>query len=147
MNSDDYDDPVLEARWLAEQRANVQRYLEGESVLHGNISPEPEWFLAPYISLWTVESLKTPGSPGWWAISGDLPTDYLRAADAATARGALREFAQRWTEVSACMLRGEQHPTVKIGNEKNRQNLGDLLQQRAEILQQWANDDVMWEPS
>ena len=146
MIGDNYDDPVLEAKWLAEQRTNIQRYLERESVLHGNVAPEPEWFLAPCISVWTVESLKIPGAPGWWAISGDLPTDYLIAADATTARGALREFARRWAEVSACMLRGEEHPTVKIGTEGNRRELGDLLQRRAEIIQQWADDDTMWEP-
>jgi Domain of unknown function (DUF4826) len=144
MSSDDYDDPKLEAEWLAKQRTIVQQYLQAEGVQHRGVASEPDWFIAPYVCVWTVESMKAPSAVGWWAISGDLPTDYLSGHDATDAREALAAFAERWREVSAYMLRGEQHPTVKIGQASNRGELGDLLSRRAKIIEDWAHDDEMW---
>ena len=145
MSSDDYDDPKLEAQWLAAQRGIVQRYLQGQGVLHRGVSPEPDWFIAPYVSIWTVNSMKTPGKIGWWAISGDLPTDYLSGHDATNARSALAAFAARWREVSAYMLRGEVHPTVRIGGSSTRRELGDLLSRRAQVIEDWTRDDEFWQ--
>jgi hypothetical protein len=144
MSNDNYDDPELQAQWLAERRANVERYLRTEGVRHRGVAAKPEWFVAPYVSVWTVESMKTPGGVGWWAISGDVPTDYLSGHDASDVRSALAEFAGRWREVSGYMLRGEEHPTVTIGRPENQRELGDLLSIRAEIIQSWADDDEMW---
>lgn len=145
MSSEDYDDPKLEAQWLVDQRAIVQRYLESQGVRHGGVAPESDWFIAPYVSVWSVESMKTPGVVGWWAISGDLPTDYLSGHDATDARAALVAFAERWREVSVYMLRGEEHPTVRIGGTIDRRALGDLLGRRAQIIEEWAHDDEMWQ--
>ncbi len=145
MSSDDYDGPKFEAQWLAEQRANVQRYLQDEGVQHRGVASEPEWFVAPYVSVWTVESMKVPGKVGWWAISGDLPTDHLSGHEATDARAALAAFAKRWNEVSVYMRRGEEHPTVKIGRPDNRHELGDLLNRRAKLIQEWTHDNEMWQ--
>lgn len=145
MNSDEYDDPTLEAKWLSEQRDNVQRYLRNEGVQHRGVASEPEWFVAPYVSVWTIESMVAPGVVGWWAISGDLPTDYLGGGDATDARTALIAFADRWREVSSYMLRGEEHPTIRIGRSRDWRKLGDLLQRRAQIIEDWSNDDEMWQ--
>jgi Domain of unknown function (DUF4826) len=145
MSKDDYDDPKREAQWLAEQRANVERYLQGECLLYREVASKPAWFLAPYVSVWIVESMRVPGAIGWWAISGDLPTDYLNGNDAKDARGALAAFATRWREASDYMLRGEDCPSVRIGNASNRRELGDLLLRRAEIIEDWTRDDEMWQ--
>jgi hypothetical protein len=144
MNSADYDDPELEAQWLTEQRENVQRYLQREEVRHQGVALQPDWFVAPYVSVWRVESKARPGAVGWWAVSGDLPTDYLSSHDATDARSALAAFAVRWREVSACMLRGQEHRDVRIGERGNRRELGELLGRRAQIFQEWADDDTMW---
>lgn len=144
MNSANYDDPKVEARWLAEQRENVERYLQREEVRHRGVAPRPDWFVAPYVSIWRIESLKKPGVVGWWAVSGDLPTDYLSGHDATDARCALAAFAARWRDASASMLRGEEHPDVSIGDSENRRELGDLLCRRAQVFREWADDDAMW---
>jgi hypothetical protein len=145
MKSDDYDDPRLEAEWLAKQRNIVEGYLRDEGIRHNGVASEPVWCLAPYGAIWEVESLYAPGTVGWWAISGDLPTDYLSGGDAVDGRTALGAFAKRWFEVSGYMLRGESHPTVKIGPPEMRRQLGDLLKRRASILEEWASDDKMWQ--
>ena len=144
MKSGEFDDPAIAAQWLAEQRERVIRYLDGQEVRHRGVAPEPEWFVAPYVSLWRVESFAKPGALGWWAISGDLPADHLSGRDALDARGALREFARQWHEVAAYMLRGKEHPTMRIGNPENREELGDLLRRRADIFIRWAEDDEIW---
>jgi hypothetical protein len=144
MSSDDYDDPKLEAQWLTEQRDNVQQYLKDQGVQHRGVASEPEWFVAPYVSVWAIKSIERLGEIGWWAVSGDLPTDYLSGHDATDARTALAAFAKRWREVSSYMLRGEAHPTIKIGRPDDCQKLGDLLCKRSEIIEEWSNDDAMW---
>src|SRR5690242_10700557 len=100
MSSKDYDDPQLEAQWVAEQRENVMSYLQSEGVQHGGVAAEAEWFLAPYVSVWIARSMKKPDTVGWWVISGDLPTDYLSGNEASDVRTALAAFAARWNEVS-----------------------------------------------
>jgi len=84
----DYDDPEVEAQWFAERREEVTNYLKGEGVTHGQIGDEPAWHVTPYVSVWAVESLKSPGSVGWWAICGDMPNDYVSASKASNPKEA-----------------------------------------------------------
>jgi hypothetical protein len=140
----DYDDPEVEAAWLAEQRALVEKYLDREEIRYKGVANEPDWFVVPYVSIWVVESSSAPGKVGWWVISGDVPPDYLPGDSAVDAREAVREFGSRWLEVSAYMLRGERHPEINIGPPEMRRELGDLLKRRASILEEWASDDDLW---
>jgi len=51
----------------------------------GHIGPRggdvPAFHVSPYVSLWAVRSKKTPDAVGCGIIAGDLPTDYLSAAE------------------------------------------------------------------
>lgn len=145
MCGNEDDDSQSEAEWLEKQRSKVIQYLQNQGVQHGGVALEPAWFIAPCVSLWIIWSGKRKDAIGWWAISGDLPTDYLSGHDAGNPRTALGAFARIWAEVSDCMVRGEEHPIVKIGNPENRRHLGDLLGRRAKIYQEWCNDDGLWE--
>ena len=139
-----YDNPKAEASWLGKQRDQSVAYIEKQGIERRGVSEEPEWFVAPYVSLWTVEFGENPGAIGWWVISGDLPTDYISSNDATDPRSALAAFAARWEEVSTYMLRGEDHPTIRIGNLENRKELGDLLLRRSRMLKEWVSDDSVW---
>lgn len=139
-----YDDPEVESKWLSAQRENVKEYLRTQGVRFRNVPSKPDWFIAPYVSIWRVEPEATPGALAMFAISGDLPTDYLSERSVGDARAAMAAFAARWREVSAFMMRGEEHPTVKIGNPEQRRELGELLSARAGIVQDWADDEEMW---
>ena len=141
----DYDNPEIEAKWFAECRVEVAEYLKHEGVTHGKIGEKPAWSVAPYVSIWAIESHKSPGSVGWWAISGDLPNDYVSGSSAGTPQEAMRAIASLWKEKSQYMARGERHPTFVIGTGENDEELASMLSSRAEMLLEWANDQEVWE--
>ena len=138
-------DDIDEEAWLAERRKEVAAYLARERLEHGRIALDASWCVAPYVSLWQIESLKSPRRTGWWAICGDHPTDYISANDLYEPREVLRAIGERWLEVSSFMQRGIPHPTITIGSRANAKELGELLRTRAELLIQWADDESVWE--
>ena len=142
--TDDTFDAAAEEAWVAEQRNKVADYLQREGVQHGEIGEWPAWHLQPHLAVLAIESRVAPGRMGWWAISGDCPTDYVSFHDADHPREAMRHFARQWAEVSSYMLRGEPHPETTIGTPDQWPELGDLLRRRSQILQQWADDDSIW---
>jgi hypothetical protein len=141
----DYDDSDVEAQWYVDRRNEVEECLSREGVAHGQVGEAPAWSVAPYVSIWAVESLENPGRVGWWAISGDLPNDYVSAKGINCPRDAMRAIATLWREASEHMLRGEKHPTFSIGVGDSDEELAPLLASRAKTLLGWADDPEVWE--
>lgn len=139
------DDPAVEARWLDEQRSVVEDYLKHERLQHGGVAELPDWFLAPYVSIWRVVSPSHPPATGWWAISGDLPTDYRSSSEAKDARGAMGAFAERWRSLAEAMARDEPGSETSIGQREDWPELQPLLASRAQILSDWSQADALWE--
>src|SRR6266511_3109378 len=95
-DSDRYDDPAVEASWLKDEHERVLAYLERQGVSHGGVPDRPDWFVAPYLAVWRVGSLKAPGAIGWWVASGDIPIDCISSEGAPGPREALVEFSEQW---------------------------------------------------
>lgn len=133
-----------EQAWLKTQRREVVAYLRKEGVDHLGVGNYPAFHFHPYLALWAVQSKKAPGWVGWWAISGDLPTDYISRGRVAHPRSALRAFARKWREISGYMLRGEQHPSITIGSPEQWPELGELLRRRALMIQHLVDDGDLW---
>jgi hypothetical protein len=146
MSEPDYDDPAVEERWCEQRQAEVVDYLKQQGVKHGRVGEWPAWHIAPYVSLWAIESAARPDWVGWWAVCGDLPTDTISADSAEHPRDALRAIAKRWLDVAARAKRGEPHPTITIGDPDKQAELLPLLERRGGILLAWANDDGCWGP-
>lgn len=144
MNSDKYDDPVIEEQWCNEQRLHVIEYIKEQKIECGEIGEWPAWHVAPYVAIWAIESKKKPSWIGWWVISGDLPIDYISAAMVKHPRDAMRQFVKNWAEVSDYMLRGESHPSITIGKPSDWPLLGDLLKRRSELLAKFSEDNSIW---
>jgi hypothetical protein len=130
--------------WLETERKHALDYLREQRVEHLGIGEGPAFQVHPYLALWAVQSQRSPGSIGWWVITGDLPADYISGIEANHSRDALREFARQWLEVSDFMLRGEAHPDYRIGTPDRWPELGDLLRRRAEVIQRYADDNEIW---
>jgi uncharacterized protein DUF4826 len=141
----DYDDPVAEAQWFAERRAEVTAYLQRERVDHGRVGERPAWHIAPYVSVWTIESKQSPRWVGWWVICGDVPTDYVSATTIKHPRDAVRAIAQEWREQARLMANADGHPDTRIGRVEDRVSLALLLATRASTLLDLADDDCRWE--
>jgi len=137
-------DDVDEEAWLCDRRKQVAEYLANEHVEHGRIALEAAWYVAPYVSLWQIENLKTPRRNGWWVICGDHPTDYISASGLDEPREVLRAIGDRWLDVSTFMRHGIPHPSMTVGSMENAKELGELLHSRAKLLIQWADDDCIW---
>jgi hypothetical protein len=130
--------------WIEAERKQAEDYLREQGVDHLGVGEFPAFHVHPYLALWAVQSKSSPGSIGWWAITGDLPTDYISSNEGRHPREALRAFARHWRKVSGCMLRGEPHPDYRIGTSDESSELGGLLGRRAEIIQRYADDDEIW---
>ncbi|HEV2748674.1 MAG TPA: DUF4826 family protein [Allosphingosinicella sp.] len=142
----DYDDPDVEDAWCEERLGEVAAYVRDQRIPHRSIGEWPAWHVAPYVSIWALESATRPGWVGNWVICGDLPTDHVGKAEAEDPREAVRAFARRWREAAPLMGRGESHAEVMIGRTpEERKSLAPLLQSRAELLARWAEDDEIWE--
>jgi len=148
MPNPDYDEPDVEERWCFEQQRNVAEYLRAQKVKHGRIGEWPAWHVAPYASIWAIESLAHPEWIGWWAISGDLPTDYISSADVKPPqhpRKAMRVFAQNWMGVVNAWKEGREVENTRIGDASSHDEVGPLLEARAKLLMEWAENDSLWE--
>ena len=101
--------------------------------------------VAPYASIWVVESIASPGSVGWWVISGDLPTDYTSGLGISDPRSAVAAFAKLWESAAAKMERGEHLDDFTVGSAENALELAPLLKSRAGLLSEWVHDDLCWD--
>ncbi len=129
-----------EAKWAASQRLRVVDYLSAERCAHGGVSLEPRWFLAPYIAIWAVRSNLDSGRIGWWAISGDVPTDYITCTHERDDADVLLSFANVWKSAAGFMAKGEWAPNFQIGPPGRQKEFATILLSRAEFLEDYAND-------
>lgn len=138
-------DEVVEEAWCESQRQNVIEYLSRERLQHGKVGEWPAWHVYPHVSVWAIESVVQPGWVGWWAISGDVPTDCITCGSERTPRAAVREFGLRWKEAAAAMAEGRKLEEFTIGVPEHAPTLGPLLASRARTLLDWADDDEIWD--
>lgn len=140
-----------EAAWVAAQRDVVISYLKSQRVEHAGVSLEPRWFLSPYVAIWAVRSKAAPDRVGWWAISGDLPTDYATCTHERDDADVLMTFSRRWAAAAAKMAVGENLPGWRVGPPGSEREFAPLLLSRAEVLEDFAQrmraDDESAEPT
>jgi len=130
--------------WVATERANVESYLKREKVEHLGVGDWPAYSYAPNIAIWAIQSKIKPGFVGWWAISGDCPTDYMSRGKADHPRKAVSYFAKIWRKTARLMSAGKPNPELKIGKKKEWATLAPLLKSRSEFLDQLSRNEIFW---
>ncbi len=131
--------------WVKQQRKIVIAYLMNECIDNPNVGEWPAFEVAPHFAIWAVESKRIKGKIGWWAFSGDCPTDYVSESGKCHPRAALKDLIKSWKECIPYMKQGRQAPSTKFGTEANVKELGSLLEKRISILEDWYGDDGLWE--
>ena len=127
--------------WCDARREDVIEHLaQQEGLTHGEVGDWPAWHFAPYVSLWAVESVASPGMVGWWAIAGDVPTDYCSAADCQHPRLAVARIAETWLDAVANTEPGAE----TLAGTSLAASLGPTVAGRAALLLKMAADDSAW---
>jgi hypothetical protein len=148
MSKPNYDDLEVQENWCIEQQKIVANYLRSQNLQHGRISDRPAWYVAPVASIWEIESLARPNFIGWWAICGDMPTDYISAADVSPPqhpRDVMRAFAKNWVALVQAWKQGREIENTQIADPNSKEKLGPLIEARASLLMGWADNDSLWE--
>lgn len=133
------------AAWNRFMRERVISYLEGQGIDSPQVGDWPAFEVAPKFGIWCVESKKQEGKIGWWVFAGDCPTDYVSEDGQCHPRAALANLVKRWRGCIPHMKDGRQPPDINFGDGSNIRELGDLLERRVGILQDWIADDDLWE--
>jgi len=126
--------------WCGDRRTQVEVYLSHQGLLHGEIGDWPAWHVAPYVSIWAIESISAPGWVGWWVICGDLPTDYCSADDCRHPRLALKRILDSWSTALDKFKPGD----ATIGTTSLAGSLAPLLRDRIGILADFIVDEAAW---
>jgi Domain of unknown function (DUF4826) len=136
-----------EEQWCQSQRCTVAEYLRSQNVTHGRIGEWPAWHVAPYVSIWAIESHARPEWIGWWVVAGNLPTDYISASEIEPPqhpRKAIKALAERWLRMLEAWSEGRDYQGIRIAHQHSNNELALLLDSRAQLLIGWAQDDALW---
>jgi len=131
--------------WVDKERKDVELYLTKHGINKPNVGPWPAFEMAPHFAIWAVESKKIAGKIGWWAFSGDCPTDYVSEDGKCHPRNALKILLENWKQYIPYMKAGRQPPNTKFVDEANLPLLGELLEKRVALLNEWLENDELWE--
>jgi len=137
--SSPYDDPEVEQAWIAECHGKLLQRLAEDGLVHGAVHDDPISYAPGLACVWSIEGPDGPGTVGWWAINGDLPTTYLPTVDLPDPPSFLRAVGQRWRSIADAL--GHGRPGIA---PEDRRSSGILLW-RAGLLERWADDDRVWE--
>lgn len=130
--------------WVMQQREQVIQYLQAQNVIHNGVGNWPAFEIAPHFAIWAIQSKITNGKVGWWAFSGDIPTDYISGLNISDPRQALGHLLKTWQEYLPNLKQGLNPLGVQIGNENNKKELGDLLERRILFLTRFYEDNELW---
>jgi hypothetical protein len=129
---------------LGAARRQVVHYLDHFKMRYSEVPAAPAWQVAPEVYLWRVYGFQSDVQPAWFAISGNLPTDYVTSDSAPDLRAAVRYFARLWLEAADCMKAGKSHRSFSIGTPDQWPQLQLLLRDRAQLLAGFSEDEALW---
>jgi hypothetical protein len=80
-----------------------------------------------------------------WVISGEVPTDYVGTATAATPREAARHFALKWQLDATRYLDPSVQDSLGAEQKDSWEHIGERLARKAEALFDLVENESLWQ--
>ncbi|MCF1426607.1 MAG: DUF4826 family protein [Shewanella sp.] len=127
----------MQQQWVREQFQKANKFLAEKGVIPGKVLTDKSRYLVPFLAVWKVEASQ-PKKQQYWVISGDLPTDYVPADVAPTARDAIKHFSLTW------QLKAENLIQSGVVRDPTQARFANLLVARAQSLYEMQEDEKLW---
>jgi hypothetical protein len=130
--------PMTEAEiqeWVRLQFQRANLHLAEQGIVMESVAVAESRYLPPLIAIWKIHGLNKTVV---WAISGDVPVDYLPVAVAADAREAIKHFSYRW------QMKAQQIIDNGISDNTSADYV-QLLVGRANMLYDLAESETLWQ--
>jgi hypothetical protein len=131
--------PMTEAEiqeWVRLQFQRANLHLAEQGIVMESVAVAESRYLPPLIAVWKIHGLNKNVV---WAISGDVPVDYLPVAVAADAREAIKHFSYRW------QMKAQQIIDNGISDQTSADYV-QLLVGRANMLYDLSESETLWQP-
>ncbi|MGI2261538.1 DUF4826 family protein [Shewanella sp. GXUN23E] len=127
----------MQQQWVREQFQKANKFLAEKGVIPGKVLTDQSRYLVPFVAVWKMEASQ-PKKHQYWVISGDLPTDYVSADVAPTAREAIKHFSLTW------QLKAENLIQSGVVRDPTQAKFANLLVARAQSLYKMQEDEKLW---
>ena len=130
--------PMTEAEtqeWVRLQFQRANLHLAEQGIVMESVAVAESRYLPPLIAVWKIHGLNKNVV---WAISGDVPVDYLPVAVAADAREAIKHFSYRW------QMKAQQIIDNRISDQTSADYV-QLLVGRANMLYDLSESETLWQ--
>lgn len=130
--------PMTEAEiqeWVRLQFQRANLHLAEQGIVMESVAVAESRYLPPLIAVWKIHGLNKNVV---WAISGDVPVDYLPVAVAADAREAIKHFSYRW------QMKAQQIIDNGISDQTSADYV-QLLVGRANMLYDLSESETLWQ--
>ena len=130
--------PMTEAEtqeWVRLQFQRANLHLAEQGIVIESVAVAESRYLPPLIAVWKIHGLN---KNVLWAISGDVPVDYLPVAVAADAREAIKHFSYRW------QMKAQQIMDNGISDQTSADYV-QLLVGRANMLYDLSESETLWQ--
>ncbi|MDK1286159.1 DUF4826 family protein [Pseudoalteromonas umbrosa] len=120
--------------WQRQQLHAAQRYLAEKGIITNKVIEKECRILPPALAVWRLEDQT---GKGYWAISGQVPTDAVEVKVAKSARDALKHLSYQWQIKADGILSSG----VK---DKTQLDFANLLVNKAHDIYAIYDNDKLW---
>ncbi len=138
-----------EINWILKQRTSVIGYVNRNIEKHGEIGEVPAFYIPPIISIWAIESTRSPGMVGFWVFSGNLPSDVIPRNwkdNSDNPRKALVRMNNIWKSYVGYLEKGQNPPGVNLGSSDQQcVQMASILSEKIDLFSEMINDEDIWD--
>lgn len=123
--------------WVRSQFQRANLHLAEQGIVMDSVAVAESRYLPPLVAVWKIHTLDKQIV---WAISGDVPADFVPFSAAPNVREVLRYFSYRW------QMKAQQIIEAGI-KEQSTADYVQLLVGRANMLYDMADAQELWQTS